>query len=136
MHAKHALDELSATLQSEIQVRRNGQTLSLPVSELVPGDVVLLVGGTTVPADVVWLRGDTNVRVDTAALTGETAPRTYPSTSGDAELLSGMTILSGECYAQVIRTGLHTEMGKAHANVLQHKSVRVTSVFQKKVINN
>jgi len=134
MHAKRALEELSATLLSEIQVRRNGSTLPLCTTELVPGDVVLLVGGTTVPADVVWLRGDRDMRLDTAALTGETSPRTYPSDQYGAEMLSGMTVLSGECYAQVVRTGLQTEMGQAHANVLLQKSVRVTSVFQQKVM--
>ena len=133
MHAKKALDELSATLQSEIAVRRNGSTEHLSVQELVPGDVVLLVPGTVVPADVAWLRGDTDMRLDTAALTGETDPRKYPNADND-EMLSGMTVLSGECYAQVIRTGLNTEMGKAHATVLLHKSVRVTSVFQQKVM--
>lgn len=134
MHAKRALDELSATLLSEIQVRRNGTTISLPVQELVPGDVVLLVNGTTIPADVVWLHGDTDLRLDTAPLTGETSPRKYPSQQYGKEMLSGMTVLSGECYAQVIRTGLQTEMGKAHAQVLKQKSIRVTSVFQQKVM--
>ena len=134
MHAKRALDELSATLQSEIQVRRDGNTFPLPTEELVPGDIILLVGGTTVPADVAWLRGDRDMRLDTAALTGETAPRTYPSEQYGWEMLSGMTVLSGECYAQVIRTGLQTEMGKAHADVLKQKSVRVISVFQQKVM--
>lgn len=45
--AKKSLDELSNQLESEVAVRRNGETLQLNVKELVPGDVILLVGGTS-----------------------------------------------------------------------------------------
>jgi H+-transporting ATPase len=44
--AKKSLDELSKELESEIACRRNGDTLNVNVKELVPGDIVLLVGGT------------------------------------------------------------------------------------------
>lgn len=56
-HAKKALDEISNSIDSEIAVRRNGETKSISVKELVPGDVVLLVGGTIVPADTKWISG-------------------------------------------------------------------------------
>lgn len=46
-HAKKSLDELSDQLESEIAVRREGTTTQMNVKELVPGDVVLLVGGTS-----------------------------------------------------------------------------------------
>ena len=46
-HAKKSLDELSEQLESEVAVRREGETLQLNVKELVPGDVILLVGGTS-----------------------------------------------------------------------------------------
>lgn len=77
-HAKKSLDELSQQLESKIAVRRNGETETVTVTELVPGDVVLLVGGQIVPADVQYMRGDI-MNVDTAALTGEPIPRKYPS---------------------------------------------------------
>lgn len=57
-HAKKALDELSQKLESEVAIRRDGETKVVPVQELVPGDVVLLVGGTVVPADIQWIKGD------------------------------------------------------------------------------
>jgi H+-transporting ATPase len=44
--AKKSLDELSKELESEIACRRNGETIQVNVKELVPGDIVLLVGGT------------------------------------------------------------------------------------------
>lgn len=48
--------------------------LIVNVKELVPGDIILLVGGTMVPADTKWIKGDI-MQIDTAALTGEPIPR-------------------------------------------------------------
>eukprot|EP00577_Skeletonema_sp_RCC1716_P002472 CAMPEP_0113382606 /NCGR_PEP_ID=MMETSP0013_2-20120614/5931_1 /TAXON_ID=2843 ORGANISM="Skeletonema costatum, Strain 1716" /NCGR_SAMPLE_ID=MMETSP0013_2 /ASSEMBLY_ACC=CAM_ASM_000158 /LENGTH=960 /DNA_ID=CAMNT_0000265123 /DNA_START=46 /DNA_END=2928 /DNA_ORIENTATION=+ /assembly_acc=CAM_ASM_000158 len=130
--AKKSLDELSHQLESEVAVRRNGETLQLNVKELVPGDVVLLVGGTIVPADTQWIKGDT-VSVDTAPLTGEPIPRKYPGEHGDI-ILSGTTVVAGECYGRVIRTGEHTEIGNAQKEIMADKTVTVVSVFQKKIM--
>jgi len=130
--AKKSLDELSHQLESEVAVRRNGQTLQLNVKELVPGDVVLLVGGTIVPADTQWIKGDT-VSVDTAPLTGEPIPRKYPGEHGEV-ILSGTTVVAGECYGRVLRTGEHTEIGNAQKEIMADKTVSVVSVFQKKIM--
>ena len=93
-HAKKALDELSNSLESEVTVLRNGSSKALPVTEIVSGDIVMLVGGNMVPADVKWLRGDV-MSLDTAALTGEPIPRKYPGEHGDV-MLSGTTCKAGE----------------------------------------
>ena len=67
-------------------------------------------------------------------MTGEPIPRKYPSPDYGDVILNGTTIVSGECYGQVISTGVNTEIGKAQADVLKDKSVRVISVFEKKVM--
>lgn len=131
-HAKKALDELGDQLDSEIATRREGETTQMNVKELVPGDVVLLVGGTIVPADTQWIKGDV-VQVDTAPLTGEPIPRKYPGPNGDI-ILSGTTIVAGECYGRVLYTGENTEIGKAQADVMKDKTVSIVSVFQKKIM--
>lgn len=130
-HAKKALDKLSNSLESEITVVRNGSSMALLVSEIVTGDIVMLVGGNMVPADVKWIRGDV-MSIDTAAMTGEPLPRKYPGEHGDV-MLSGTTCKAGECYGQVIAVGTNTEMGKAQADVMGDKQVRVVSAFQKKI---
>eukprot|EP00579_Thalassiosira_antarctica_P028710 CAMPEP_0202013878 /NCGR_PEP_ID=MMETSP0905-20130828/27516_1 /ASSEMBLY_ACC=CAM_ASM_000554 /TAXON_ID=420261 /ORGANISM="Thalassiosira antarctica, Strain CCMP982" /LENGTH=961 /DNA_ID=CAMNT_0048573587 /DNA_START=185 /DNA_END=3070 /DNA_ORIENTATION=+ len=130
--AKKSLDELSEQLESEIATRREGESLNLNVKELVPGDVVLLVGGTIVPADTQWIKGDV-IQVDTAPLTGEPLPRKYPGEHGEV-ILAGTTVVAGECYGRVLRTGHNTEIGKAQADVLKDKTVRVVSVFQNKIM--
>lgn len=73
-NAKKALEEISNSIESAITVRRNGETESISIKELVPGDIILLVGGTISPADVKWISGDI-MQIDTAALTGEPLPR-------------------------------------------------------------
>jgi P-type E1-E2 ATPase len=130
--AKKSLDELSHQLESVVAVRRNGETLELNVTELVPGDVVLLVGGTILPADTQWIKGD-KVSVDTAPLTGEPIPRKYPGEHGDI-ILAGTTVVAGECYGRVMRTGEHTEIGNAQKEIMADKTVSVVSVFQKKIM--
>ncbi len=87
---------------------------------------------SVVPADTQWLKGDV-VQVDTAPLTGEPIPRKYPGDHGDI-ILSGTTVVAGECYGRVMRTGSNTEIGQAQADVLKDKTVRIVSVFQKKIM--
>ena len=132
-NAKKSLDAVSNSIESEIAVRRNGEFNQVSTKDLVPGDIVMLVGGTIVPADVKWRRGD-RMQIDTAALTGEPIPRKYPSSEYGNDILSGTTVVSGECYAQVLRTATNTEIGQATASIMKDKSVRVVSVFQRKIM--
>ena len=132
-HARRLLEALSNSIQAEVTVRRNGDTLSIPTTMLVPGDIVLLVGGNMVPADVMWITGD-RMKIDTAAITGEPIPRKYPSDEYGYNLLCGTTVLSGEAYCQVTAIGTDTEIGKAQADVLKDKTVQIVSVFQTKIM--
>lgn len=86
-----------------------------------------------VPADIKWIKGDT-IQVDTAAMTGEPIPRKYPSSEYGDVILSGTTVVAGECYGQVAETGENTEIGKAQADILKDKTVMIVSVFQKKIM--
>jgi H+-transporting ATPase len=131
--AKKSLDEIANSLDSEITVRRNGDTKTIITKDLVPGDIIMLVGGTVVPADTKWISGDV-MQIDTAPLTGESVPRKYPSPVHGDVILSGTTCVAGECYGQVMLTGLSTEIGRAQADVMKDKSIRVVSVFQTKIM--
>lgn len=121
LHAQEALEELRGDLTAEIQARRNDEPTSIEVTDLLPGDIILLKGGDIIPADSVHVEGDT-VKVDTAPLTGEPIPWSVPrNQSSDDEkkraegmvLWSGCTVTNGECLAKVMKIGPQTEIGQA-----------------------
>ena len=132
-HAKKSLDELANSIESTITVLRDSVAIEIATTELVPGDIAFLVGGTIIPADIKWLRGDV-MSIDTAALTGEPIPRKYPSEEHGDVLLSGTTVKAGECYGQITATGTNTEIGQAQADVMKDKAVKVESVFYQKIM--
>jgi len=69
MKAAESLRELTQKMEQKIACLRDGAAEYLLTRLLVPGDVVLLIGGVQVPADIEWFEGDV-LSVDTAALTG------------------------------------------------------------------
>ena len=91
------------------------------------------MGGTQVPADVEHLEGDV-LSVDTAALTGEPLPRKYPSDQYGKLVLCGCTIVAGEAYAVVRKTGINTEVGESNAEIMKDKAQTKISVFEEKVL--
>eukprot|EP00435_Cladocopium_sp_Y103_P054673 s391_g17.t2 len=133
MKAKNALAELTNQMESSIPCLRDGKTESLPVSKLVPGDVIHLRGGALTPADVEWLEGDI-LSIDTAALTGEPLPRKYPSEEYGKLILSGTTVKSGEAYCVVRLTGTNTEIGQGQADIMADRASASVSVFEQKVM--
>lgn len=130
-NAIKALAELTESIESTCTVVRDGNSTAVNVIELVPGDIILVVGGLKVPADVLFRKGD-KLKVDTAALTGEPIPRSYPGEHGD-EVFAGCTIVEGEAYCQVLKTGEETEVGKASKDVYTDKTAKVISLFEQKV---
>lgn len=121
-------------MESKVTVQRDGVGKVMLTRELVPGDVILLLGGLSVPADLHWIEGDV-LSVDTAAMTGENLPRKYPSKQYGSLIQSGCTITSGEAYALVDKTGINTEAGAAQADIAADKaSGKQASEFEQKVL--
>ena len=101
-------------------VMRNGRQVTLPSTELVPGDIVMLQPGDKVPADMRIL-SERNLRIEEAALTGESVPvdkGTQPVADdvslGDRHCMafSGTLVTAGNGTAVVTATGDATELGK------------------------
>jgi hypothetical protein len=57
LKAKASLDELTNKMEQKIAVLRDGAAEHMLTRLLVPGDVVLMVGGCATPADVEWIEG-------------------------------------------------------------------------------
>ena len=71
--AEKSLEALKKLSSPHAKVRRGGAIISVPASDLVPGDVVLLEAGDYVSADL-RLTVSAGLRVDESALTGESEP--------------------------------------------------------------
>lgn len=133
LKAKESLEELTNKMEQRIAVLRDGHAQHLLTRLLVPGDVILLVGGCAIPADVEWLEGDV-LAIDTAALTGEPLPRKYPSHEHGNLILCGCTVRAGEAYCIVRKTGTNTEIGSTQEDIMKDKATAKVSVFEEKVL--
>ena len=106
---------------------RDGAWASLPVRELVPGDVIRVRLGDVAPADA-RLLGDASVQVDQSALTGES----LPVSRGTGEVLySGAVVIRGEGDALVYATGEASYFGRTTALV---EAAGTVSHFQRAVL--
>ena len=117
-----ALQEMSA---AQSKVIRDGQVVTVPSSELVVGDIVVLEAGDSVPADCRIIES-ASMKIEEAALTGESVPAN--KIAAELELVAGAediplgdrknmcymgsTVVYGRGRAVVVATGMNTEMGK------------------------
>jgi Mg2+-importing ATPase len=117
--AQTAAAALRARIRMRAQVWRDGELRSVPVEQIVPGDVVALSAGTLVPADGVILEA-TNCFVSEAVLTGESfpaekTPTPVPEAAGLAArrncVYLGTNVRSGTARAVIVKTGPATEFG-------------------------
>ena len=118
--SEKAMEALKNMVPSCARVMREGNTLEIAATDLVPGDVVLLEAGSIVPADVRFFETH-QIKVDESALTGESHnveknSDTLPDgdyTLGDRINMGfkGTHITNGRGSAYVMTTGMNTELG-------------------------
>ena len=82
--ARHAIRSLMALAPATALVRRHGLEATVPIGEVVPGDVVVVRPGERVPVDGVVIAGDSTL--DQSPVTGESWP--VEKTEGD-EVFAG-----------------------------------------------
>jgi calcium-translocating P-type ATPase len=117
--AERAVAALRQLLPQKVKAQRDGATVEMLATELVPGDIVLLDEGSLVPADCRLIEAFA-LRVNTATVTGESLPKarnTDPSTEESPLFakniaLAGTSVVSGQARAAVYATGMHTEFGR------------------------
>ncbi len=82
--ADHAATKLKAMISVTATVVRGGQSRELPLSQLVPGDVVQLAAGDMIPADL-RITSCKDLFVIQSSLTGESLPveKVIRATIGD-----------------------------------------------------
>ena len=101
--AQSALKELAKLLPDMAEVIRDGKTMTIPLSELVAGDIVLVRPGAKVPADGVIVEGISDI--DESIITGESRP---VSKSVEAEVIAGSINGDGSLTVKVTNIGEHT----------------------------
>ena len=118
--AEDALAAIRSMIAPQANVLRDGMRISVPLADLVPGDVVLIEAGDRVPAELRLLRAR-GLRIDEAILTGEsvaaskhTDPVAEDAVLGDRRSVafSGTLVAAGQGTGVVIATGLDTEIGR------------------------
>jgi calcium-translocating P-type ATPase len=112
--AGRAAEALKRLGTATARVLRDGQPVTLPATEVVTGDVLLLAPGDRVAADARLIDAQ-DLEVDEAALTGESLPVPKGvSDDGPAEgriVLEGSDVVVGTARAVVVATGRQTRFG-------------------------
>ncbi len=123
-----AAAKLQSYLVKTITVRRNNQDVEVPVSDIVPGDILKLETGEIIPADakVIFTNG---LQVDETTFTGESLPVTKVAAgekvTSESILLQGTTVVRGLAYAEVTNTGVHSRLAK-----IVHTTTTIDSVSE------
>ncbi|MTV81537.1 HAD-IC family P-type ATPase [Secundilactobacillus folii] len=136
--ADNALAKIKDLLVSESFVIRDGQKVTLPSRELVPGDIVRLEAGDSVPADLRLVEAD-NLKIQESILTGETDSVekieepidvvSLPLAERRNQAYASTAVTSGSGLGIVVATGTHTEIGKIQQDVADVK-VKPTPLMQ------
>lgn len=119
--AEKSLEALMNLSSPHCNVRREGQTITIPSQEVVVGDVVLLRAGDYIPADG-RLMDCSNLTVDESALTGESMPVQKNNSVLAKEqvilseqrnmVFSSTFVTNGYASFLVTSVGMNTEIGK------------------------
>lgn len=127
--AEKAMDALKKMAAQNSRVLRAGKKLTIPTSEIVPGDLVLLEAGVVVPADMRLVETH-SLRIEESSLTGESLPvdkNTKVIAESDPPLgdrfnlvYKGTMVTNGRATGVVTGTGMNTEIGKI-AKMLQEE---------------
>ncbi len=120
VRAQNAVEALRRSVAVQATVLRDGTSRSVPIDQLVPGDIVQLIAGDLVPADSRLLESR-DLFVNQALLTGEPYPA--EKLASDAALgaenpagasnavFAGTSVISGTATIVICRTGGKTALG-------------------------
>lgn len=118
--AERAAAALARLTAPRCRVVRDGHSVVIAATEIVPGDILLLEGGDLVAADARLIQAFV-VRINEAPLTGEsqavdkftgTLPALTPLAERSNMVFLGTSVTGGTGRALVVNTGMETELGR------------------------
>lgn len=118
--AEQALDAIQQMIAPRASVVRDGMRQTVAVSDIVPGDLVLIEAGDRVPADLRLLHAR-RLLIDEALLTGESVaaekaeavlPEATPLAERRNMAFSGTLVVAGQASGLAVATGLHSQIGQ------------------------
>jgi P-type Mg2+ transporter len=120
VRAQNTVEALRGSVAVQTTVRRDHASLSVPIDQLVPGDIVELIAGGLVPADSRLLESR-DLFINQALLTGEPYPAEKQASDAafGAEnpagasntVFAGTSVISGTATIIVCRSGDKTALG-------------------------
>lgn len=123
--ASAAVEKLKRRLALKCRVVRNGIEQTVPVSTIVPGDIILLSAGNLIPADGLVIEAE-DFLVSEASLTGESFPvEKRPGTVSQETPIAGRanavylgtSVQSGTAKVLAVETGRRTAFGAIVARI-------------------
>ena len=123
--ASAAVEELKRRLELTCRAVRNGTEQTVPVSAIVPGDVIVLSAGNLIPADGLLIEA-TDFMVNEASLTGESfpvekqpgiVPPETPVAGRTNAVYLGASVQSGKAKMLAVETGSRTAFGAIAARL-------------------
>lgn len=144
-NAEAALDALKDLQPENARVLRDGEMVTIPARELVPGDIVEIRVGDKVPADMRLLSMKTTaIRVEQAQMTGESTSvnkeiDALPKGSENViqakvnMLFATTVVVNGLGRGVVTDIGMKTEIGKIQASVQQAAEEEESTPLKKKL---
>jgi Mg2+-importing ATPase len=124
----NAVEALGKRVQSHANILRDNKEVEIPISEVVPGDIIILRAGSIIPADI-RLLSVKDFFVSQSVLTGESLPiekKSEPQKLNNGfvfELLNacfqGSNVLSGAGRGIVVNTGIHSYFGSISERLVE-----------------
>jgi len=118
--AEHTIERLSSYIKEIARVVRDGVEREIDSSELVPGDIIRLSYGARIPADARLISVNA-LSIDESILTGESLSiqkktdilsEGTPVSNRTNMVHAGTLVVEGYGTAVVMKTGIHTELGR------------------------
>jgi Cd2+/Zn2+-exporting ATPase len=120
--ARNAIESLVKMTPDTAILEKNGKELTVKVSQIVRGDILLVKTGGVIPVD--GTVADGACAVDESAVTGESVPK--PKTQGD-EVWAGTLNTDGFIRVRAERVGRDSTMGKIISMVTAAEQSKVKS---------